>query len=223
LGRHQRPNGVIIFIGDCAASNLDFSADTALAGVDYEPARKLSSVATVVRFGNATDLFSRQVVGWSLREAMTSNIVIDALRMAWFKRHPDKHAGLLFHSDWGSQYASGAFRGVLQEYGITSSMSRRGNCWDTACSETLFGSLKVERLHGQRFVSRRHATPRMKPSRGCSGTTKHGCIRRWLMSARCNSKANGLPGKSVHELGYGIRNPGARSQSLLVNQKTGQE
>ena len=103
------------------------------------------------------DLFSRQVVGWSLRDDMTSNIVIDALRMAWFKRHPDKHAGLLFHSDQGSQYASGAFRGVLQEYGITSSMSRRGNCWDNACSETLFGSLKVERLHGQRFVTRRHA------------------------------------------------------------------
>lgn len=77
------------------------------------------------------DLFSRQVVGWSLREDMTSNIVIDALRMAWFRRHPSKHAGLLFQSDRGSQYASGAFRDVLKEYGITSSMSRRGNCWDT--------------------------------------------------------------------------------------------
>ena len=103
------------------------------------------------------DLFSRQVVGWSLRDDMTSNIVIDALRMAWFRRHPGKHAGLLFHSDQGSQYASGAFRDVLKEYGITSSMSRRGNCWDNACSETLFGSLKVERLHGQRFVTRRQA------------------------------------------------------------------
>ena len=45
------------------------------------------------------DLFSRQVVGWSLRHGMTSNIVIDALGMAWFRRHPGKHAGLLFHSD----------------------------------------------------------------------------------------------------------------------------
>jgi transposase InsO family protein len=71
------------------------------------------------------------VVGWPLRGDMTSNIVIDALRMAWFKHHPDKQVGLLFHSDRGSQHASGAFRGVLQEYGITSSMSRRGNCWDT--------------------------------------------------------------------------------------------
>jgi transposase InsO family protein len=101
--------------------------------------------------------FSRQVVGWSLREDMTRDIVIDALRMARFKRHPSKQAGLIFHSDRGSQYASKDFRDVLIEYGITSSMSRRGNCWDNACSETLFGSLKVERLHGQRFETRRYA------------------------------------------------------------------
>lgn len=103
------------------------------------------------------DLFSRQVVGWALWQDMTRDIVIDALRMAWFKRHPSKQAGLVFHSDRGSQYASHDFREVLKEYGITSSMSRRGNCWDNACSETLFGSLKVERLHGQRFETRRHA------------------------------------------------------------------
>jgi putative transposase len=103
------------------------------------------------------DLFSRQVVGWSLRQDMTREIVIDALRMAWFKRDPDKDAGLIFHSDRGSQYASGDFTDMLKEYGITPSMSRRGNCWDNACSETLFGSLKVERLHGQRFKTRRHA------------------------------------------------------------------
>jgi transposase InsO family protein len=77
--------------------------------------------------------------------------------MAWFKRHPDKQAGLIFHSDRGSQYASEDFRDVLKDYGIVASMSRRGNCWDNACSETLFGSLKVERLHGQRFITRRHA------------------------------------------------------------------
>ena len=78
------------------------------------------------------DLFSRQVVGWSLRQDMTREIVIDALRMAWFKRHPSKEAGLVFHSDRGSQYASQDFRDVLAQYGITASMSRRGNCWDNA-------------------------------------------------------------------------------------------
>jgi putative transposase len=103
------------------------------------------------------DLFSRQVVGWSLRADMSREIVLDALRMAWFKRHPSRQAGLIFHSDRGSQYASQDFRDVLAEYGITASMSRRGNCWDNACSETLFGSLKVERLHGQRFETRRQA------------------------------------------------------------------
>jgi len=103
------------------------------------------------------DLFSRQVVGWSLRENMTRDIVMNALRMAWFRRHPGKKSGLIFHSDRGRQYASQDFRDLLKEYDITSSMSRRANCWDNACSETLFGSLKVERLHGQRFETRRHA------------------------------------------------------------------
>jgi putative transposase len=103
------------------------------------------------------DLFSRQVVGWSMRPDMRCNLVIDALEMAWYQRRPDKKAGLIFHSDRGSQYASGDFRQVLEEYGITPSMSRKGNCWDNACSETLFGSLKVERLHGQRFATIRQA------------------------------------------------------------------
>ena len=103
------------------------------------------------------DLFSRQVVGWSLREDMTSTIVIDALRMAWLKRSPGTQAGLIFHSDRGSQYASYEFNKLLQECRITPSMSRKGNCWDNACSETLFGSLKVERLHGQRFETIRQA------------------------------------------------------------------
>jgi len=83
------------------------------------------------------DLFSRQVIGWSMREHMTRDIVIDALRMAWFKRQPGKHTGLIFHSDRGSQYASEDFRDLLTDYGIAASMSRRGNCWDNACSETL--------------------------------------------------------------------------------------
>jgi putative transposase len=64
---------------------------------------------------------------------------------------------LIFHSDRGSQYASKDFRDVLSEYGFTASMSQRGDCWDNACSETLFGSLRAERLHGQRFVTTRQA------------------------------------------------------------------
>ena len=77
--------------------------------------------------------------------------------MAWFQRNPGQKTELIFHSDRGSQYASDDFREVLKEHGITPSMSRKGNCWDNACSETLFGSLKVERLHGQRFATIREA------------------------------------------------------------------
>ena len=97
------------------------------------------------------DLFSRQMVGGPLREDMTCNIVIGALRMAWFMRHPGKYAELLFHSVSDRDSPLG-----FKEYGTTSLMSRRGNCRDNTCSETLFGSLKVGRLHMQRFVARRH-------------------------------------------------------------------
>lgn len=103
------------------------------------------------------DLFSRRIVGWSLQPEMRCDLVIDALGMAWFQRNPNSKAGLIFHSDRGSQYASHQFRAALEERGITASMSRKGNCWDNAPSETLFGSLKVERLHGQRFETIRQA------------------------------------------------------------------
>ena len=103
------------------------------------------------------DLFSRKVVGWSMRPDMQRSLVIDALEMAWFARNPGKQSGLIFHSDRGSQYASKEFRDILKEHGITPSMSRKGDCWDNACSETLFSSLKVERLHGQLFQTIREA------------------------------------------------------------------
>jgi putative transposase len=103
------------------------------------------------------DLFSRRVVGWSLQPEMRSDLVIDALKMACLQRSLNRNAGLIFHSDRGSQYASQDFRMALEQHGITASMSRKGNCWDNAPSETLFGSLKVERLHGQRFETIRQA------------------------------------------------------------------
>jgi putative transposase len=103
------------------------------------------------------DLFSRKVVGWSMRPDMQCELVVDALDMAWFQRNPSKQAGLIFHSDRGSQYASFEFSKRLKECAITASMSRKGNCWDNACSETLFGSLKVERLYGRCFETIRQA------------------------------------------------------------------
>jgi putative transposase len=103
------------------------------------------------------DLFSRRVVGWSMQSEMHSNQVIDALEMARLGRSHVRSAGHIFHSDRGSQYASREFGGLLQEFDITASMSRKGNCWDNAPSETLFASVKVERLHGQHFETIRQA------------------------------------------------------------------
>jgi putative transposase len=77
------------------------------------------------------DLFSRQIVGWSMQPHMRRELVIDALRMAWFRRQPGKEAKVIFHSDRGSQYCSGDFQDLLTSYGMRSSMSRKGNCWDT--------------------------------------------------------------------------------------------
>ena len=74
------------------------------------------------------DLFSRQVVGWSMTDHMQASGVTDALRMAWFRRRPEP--GLIFHSDRGSQYCSQMFQEVLTGYAMKSSMSRRGNCWE---------------------------------------------------------------------------------------------
>jgi len=101
------------------------------------------------------DLHSRQVVGWSMSSHMQTSLVADALRMAWFRRHPEP--GLIFHSDRGSQYCSHEFQAALAGYGMRSSMSRKGNCWDNAPTESLWGSLKVGRLHGMRFETRRQA------------------------------------------------------------------
>lgn len=98
------------------------------------------------------DLFNREVVGWSIKPRMTADIVIDALTMAWFRKKPAP--GLIHHSDRGSQYASHAFQARLEEYGMIASMSRKGNCWDNAPTESFFNSLKNERVHGTRYRTR---------------------------------------------------------------------
>ena len=95
------------------------------------------------------DLFNREIVGGSIKPRMTTDSVMDALTMAWFRRKPA--AGLMHHSDRGSQYASHAFQARLKEYGRVCSMSRKGNCWDNAPTESFFNSLKNERVHGTRY------------------------------------------------------------------------
>ena len=130
-----------------AAPNLAWTGD-----ITYIPTEEGWLFLAVV-----IDLFSRRVVGWSMQPQMRSSLVIDALEMAWLQRSPAKSKERIFHSDRGSQYASYEFSQVLQACGITASMSRKGNCWDNAPSETLFASLKIERLHGERFETLRQA------------------------------------------------------------------
>ena len=102
------------------------------------------------------DLFNREIVGFSIEPRMTADIVVEAPAMAWFRRKPAP--GLLRHSDRGSRHASHVFQAKLAEYGMICSMSRKGNCWDNAPTESFFNSLKNERVHGTRYATREEAT-----------------------------------------------------------------
>jgi putative transposase len=101
------------------------------------------------------DLHSRQLVGWSMQSHMQTSLVKDALAMAWFRRRPA--AGLIFHSDRGSQYCSHDFQGAMKDWGMRSSMSRKGNCWDNSPTESFWGRLKAACVQGQKFATRRQA------------------------------------------------------------------
>ena len=90
------------------------------------------------------DLHSRRVVGWSVQNHMRAELVDEALRMALGRR--EVTSGLIFHSDRGSQYTSDKFRTTCREAGIVQSMSRKGNCWDNAVSESFFSAIDRELL-----------------------------------------------------------------------------
>jgi putative transposase len=90
------------------------------------------------------DLFSRRVVGWSMKAEMTAGLVADALMMAIWRR--GKPNALLHHSDRGSQYTSEQFQRLMADNGVLCSMSRSGNVWDNAAMESFFSSLKTERI-----------------------------------------------------------------------------
>jgi len=99
------------------------------------------------------DLFSRKVVGWSMKARMDSSLVTNAFYMAYMQRKPERNE-LLFHSDRGSQYASKEFQKVLKDKEVLSSMSRKGNCWDNACAESFVHTLKVEEVHHSIYRNR---------------------------------------------------------------------
>ena len=97
------------------------------------------------------DLFSRKVVGWRIENHMRTELCLDAFNSAVALRNPV--AGLIYHSDRGSQYASVAYSNALVARGALQSMSRKGNCWDNAVTESFFGPLEQELVQGRVFTS----------------------------------------------------------------------
>lgn len=98
------------------------------------------------------DLFARRVVGWSMASTLCTSLVENALLMAVADRHPE--AGLIHHSDRGSQYASGEYQTLLNTHQMVISMSRTGNCYDNAPMESFFGTLKTELIHHRHYRTR---------------------------------------------------------------------
>jgi transposase InsO family protein len=105
------------------------------------------------------DLYSRSIVGWSMEERLTKELVLKSLYKACMRREPGR--GIIFHSDRGSQYASKDFRALIAENGFIASMSGKGNCYDNAHAESFFHTMKVEEVYGRAYRSRQEARLRI--------------------------------------------------------------
>ena len=101
------------------------------------------------------DLYSRKIIGWAMSPTMPAALVCQALQMAVGQRQPT--AGLMLHSDRGSQYASHEYQALLKQHGIICSMSRKGNCWDNAVMERFFLNLKMERVWQRDYANQMEA------------------------------------------------------------------
>jgi transposase InsO family protein len=97
------------------------------------------------------DLYSRKIIGWSLDEGMTEQLITQAMQMAIDSR--GVAPGLIVHSDRGTQYRSNSYVGFLEKNGIKRSMSRKGNCWDNAAMESFYARLKVELIYAKNYQS----------------------------------------------------------------------
>ena len=130
---------------DVAAPNQVWAAD-----ITYVPtAEGWLYLAAVL------DLHSRMVVGWSMGESLETALTVRALEMAAARR--GALCGLVAHSDRGVQYASLAYQELLRSKGFVCSMSRKGNCWDNACAESFFATLKRDLIHNRRYSTRDEA------------------------------------------------------------------
>jgi len=101
------------------------------------------------------DLFSRQIIGWSMNERMTSDLALNALLMAVWRRKPKTE--VMVHSDQGSQFSSYDWQDFLRANNLLGSMSRRGNCHDNAVAESFFQLLRRERIKRKIYTTRKEA------------------------------------------------------------------
>jgi transposase InsO family protein len=120
------------------------------ADITYVPTRQGWLYVAVLM-----DLYSRRIVGWAMDEQMTTTLTLSALEMALRQR--SVLAGLLHHSDRGSQYGAVAYQHRLVSRGIRCSMSRPGNCWDNAVVESFFATLKTELIHDRPYHTQQEA------------------------------------------------------------------
>jgi putative transposase len=153
-GRRPRPRGGEV--AQVAANVLDRNFSIA------EPNKAWVTDITYIRthagwlyLAVVLDLFSRQVVGWAMRSTQHTDVVLQALLAAVWRRKPEP--GLLLHSDQGSQFTSEEWQAFLKSHGIVCSMSRRGNCHDNAVAESFFQLLKRERIKRRIYVDHAEA------------------------------------------------------------------
>jgi putative transposase len=139
--------------GMAVAQNL-LDRDFTAAAVNKKWAADITYISTEqgwLYLAAVMDLYSRRIIGWAMSEHIDSDLVTSALQIAISQRKPQ--TGLLHHSDRGSQYASDDFQDLLEDNGIVCSMSRKGDCWDNACMESFFGSLKTEWVRDKKYSS----------------------------------------------------------------------
>lgn len=143
--------------GEPVAPNL-LDQDFACDGPDQKWGADISYIWTAegwLYLAIVVDLYSRRIVGWDARDRMKKDLAISALQKAIAIRQPG--AGLIQHSDRGSQYASYDYRKALKEHGILASMSGKGNCYDNAMVETVFKTIKSELICRTVFQTRSEA------------------------------------------------------------------
>ncbi|GAA2697956.1 IS3 family transposase [Nonomuraea recticatena] len=157
-GRHRRRRLVTTIADPGAAARPD------LIGRDFEPdaaavdTRWCGDITYIptdegwLYLATVIDIASRRVVGWATADHLRTELVVEALQMAWSRRRPNR--SVIFHSDRGCQYTSAGYAQLAERLGVRLSVGRTGQCWDNALAESFFATLKGELLAGRAWPSR---------------------------------------------------------------------